>query len=635
MSALAGAIWTADTAPLSRDELASMLSALAGRGDGPIDAFELPVRPGLAHVPIPGVALGCRGHLGAPDQGRVIVLRDGALACAFDGELDNRVELRRRVDGLGCVLRTCADAEIVLRLFENEGPDCFVHVRGPFAAAVWDADHRRLVLARDRFGQKPLVYHAASGRLVLASGLRAILALPGFQAAIDPGALDEYLTYGYVPHPHTILRGVHKLPPGYVAIHRDGKLSFQKYWEPDFATVRRGAARQYQRDLREVLAVAIAHQTPGDGPLGVWLRGGVPSKTIAQLASATAPGRVRTFSLGLAGDPYIPAARHLAERLELPYHRLSWEEPGREALELLATVLDEPVADPGLWTRWSFFRQAAEQVEAVIEPAGSDELLAAYPRHVALLTWSDRVPSWLRRLISPRAAWKAEEAQFRRRALPLDRQRDFLSVISIFDEPARAGLYQEERLAQLPGDPIDFLRASFARLPGREALASFGFVDLVTDLPGRQLAALDMAAGGVACRLPFLDREVAELLIAMPSSLKGRRGLGLLACACLPRGAAGVSRRHHEEILAPAATWLRGPLSCALRDLVLDSGASCRELFAADALESLVETHVGGRADHGRRLWALLVLELWLRRHVPSLHATSVAAAAEQADAQP
>ncbi|MBI1902739.1 MAG: hypothetical protein HYS13_16690 [Planctomycetia bacterium] len=633
MSALAGAIWTADAAPLTGECLASMLSALAGRGHGEIDVFELPVRPGLAHLPIPGVALGCRGRKGILDEGRAIALADGELACALDGELDNRVELRRRVDGLGCVLRTQADAEIVLRLFQNEGPDCFAHLRGPFAAAVWDADHRRVVLARDRFGQKPLVYHAEGGRLVFASGLRAILALDGFDPSIDPGALDEYLAYGYVPHPHTIVRGVHKLPPGYVAIHRDGKLSFQKYWEPDFATVRRGSARHYQSDLRERLAAAIAHQTAGEETVGVWLRGGVPSAAIAHLASQAAPGRMRAFSVAAPGAPEAAAARHVAEQLKLPHQPLLPEEPGREALESLSAALDEPLADPALWTRGSFLRQAAEHVQAVIEPAGADELLAAHPRHTALLTWSDCLPSWLRRLIAPRAAWRVEEAQFRRRTLPLDRQREYLKAIAILDESARAGLYREEQLAQMPGDPMDFLRASFARLPGREALSCLSLVDLVTDLPGRQLAALDAAAGAVACRLPLLDRDVAELLIAMPSSLKGKRAMRLLAGACLPRELASVSRRHHEDVAAPVAAWLRGPLAGVLREVLLDSGAVCREFFAAEALESLVRAHSDGRADHGGRLWALLVLELWLRRHAPALHATAVTGAQSQSEA--
>jgi asparagine synthase (glutamine-hydrolysing) len=295
-----------------------MRDVLAHRGpDGEGMMVEGPI--GIAHRRLAIVDL-AGGHQPMSNE-------DGSIWIVFNGEIYNHRELRKRLEGSGHRFRTSSDTEAIIHLYEDEGLDFVQHLNGMFALAIWDARHRRLVLARDRLGKKPLYYRAEVERLLFASELKSLLEVPGIERRIDPRALDEYLTLQYVPHPRTIFQGFAKLPPGHYGVWADGQFTTHRYWNPDFNREVERPLTDYAEELRELLTSAVRMRLESEVPLGAFLSGGVDSSLIVGLMQRLSSERVRTFSIGFPVAAYDESAyaRQVAERLGTQHHEFRVE----------------------------------------------------------------------------------------------------------------------------------------------------------------------------------------------------------------------------------------------------------------------------------------------------------------------
>ena len=638
MCGIAGAIWTADGEPLERDTLQRMTDALRHRGPDDEGQYVSDVAVGLAHQPIPGVALGHR-RLSIIDlsSGRQPMSNeDGTVWVVFNGEIYNYRDLRRRLEGAGHSFRTKSDTETILHLYEDEGTDAFQHLRGMFALAIWDAGRRQLVLARDRLGKKPLVYRHEAGRLLFASELKALLEVPGMPREIDPAAIDEYLTYQYVPHPGTILRGFRKLPPASYAVFRDGQLTVAEYWRPDFSREFARPAALYADQLRERLTAAVETRLQSDVPLGAFLSGGIDSSIVVALMRRLTEQPVKTFSIGFAAPEYDETsyAREVAEHLGTDHHEFRVEPNALDVLPKLAWHYDEPFGDSSAIPTYYVSRMTREHVTVALTGDGGDELFAGYPRYraVRIGQWFDRLPRSVRRVAAGNywqhlpagSRQKCVRRRFKRltAALRLSPQRRYMDWIAIFGESRRAELYTDEFVARLPdADPFDFLAAAFERARGRDSVTAASLADLVTYLPCDLMTKVDIAsmAHGLECRQPFLDHEVVELAAGMPLKLKfrGLRGKRILQRAfgdLLPRR---IWRRPKMGFGVPLDRWFRHDLKDYVRQVLLDPSTLARGYFRPAAVAQLVEEHQSGRFDHSYRLYALLSLELWHRQWLP------------------
>ena len=337
--------------------------------------------------------------------------------------------LRRRLEGSGHHFRTAGDTETIVHLYEDEGPDFARHLWGMFAIAIWDSRQRQLVLARDRLGKKPLVYRLETDRLLFASELKCLLAVPGVPREVDPGAIDEYLTYQYVPHPNTIFRGIRKLPPAHYAVWRDGQMRINCYWQPDFNRQIDRPWNECVAELRELLTDAVRLRLQSDVPLGAFLSGGVDSSIIVGLMSQLAGGSgtggsgsaIKTFSIGFADAQFDEThyARQVAERFGTEHHELRVEASATELLPKLIWHYDEPMADSSALPTWHVSQLARRDVTVALTGDGGDELFAGYDRYRAvwLSALLDRLPRPLRRLLASRF-W---QRLARRRPAAIDR----------------------------------------------------------------------------------------------------------------------------------------------------------------------------------------------------------------------
>jgi len=635
MCGITGAVWTDPKRSLQRETLGRMTAALRHRGPDDRGEYhaELQLRPALQATP--GVAFGHRrlAIIDIAGGQQPLSNEDGSVQVVFNGEIYNFRQLRRRLEGAGHRFRTQSDTETIVHLYEDEGPGLLDHLEGMFAFAVWDSRKRQLLLGRDRLGQKPLVYCHQPGRLLFASELKSLLEAPGVPRRLDPQALDEYLTYQYVPHPRTIFDGIAKLPPGHYASYRDDRLEVRPYWRPDFNTEEPGAAGQYAEQLRECLTSSVELRLQSEVPLGAFLSGGIDSTIVVGLMSRLTQEPVRTFSIGFPVAEYDESryARLAAERFGTVHEAFRVEPDALGILPKLVWHFDEPFGDSSAVPTWYVSQLTRRHVTVALTGDGGDELFAGYPRYKAvwLAAFFDRFPGMARRLLAG-SYWQKLPSSPRQKSL-LRRWKRFVEVlgqpparryvdwISIFNESRRGELYSDGFLATLPdADPVQFFSAAMSAAGGRDPVTAAGLADLVTYLPCDLMTKVDIAsmAHGLECRQPFLDRRVVELAARMPRKLKFRRGGGkrILRQAfadLLPRR---IRRRAKMGFGVPLDHWFRNELRDFARDVLLDPVTQQRDYFRPEAVAALLDDHLSGRFDHSLRLWSLLVLELWQRQ---------------------
>ena len=555
---------------------------------------------------------------------------DETVWVVFNGEIYNFQELRPSLEAKGHRFRTRSDTEVLVHLYEEHGVECLDKLRGMFAFAIWDGRTRELLLARDRLGQKPLAYFQDEGRFVFASELKAILQAPDVPRVVNPEAIHHYLTYQYVPHFTCILQGVRRLPPAHYAVVRDGRCTVTRYWSPDFGAKSDATEAQLADELRGVLEEATRLRLVSDVPLGAFLSGGIDSSIVVGLMAKLMDEPVKTFSIGFDESRYDETryARLVAQRFGTDHHERVVRPDAVEILPKLVWHYDEPFADSSAIPTFYVSEMTREHVTVALTGDAGDETFAGYPRYRAarIAGWFDRLPAGLRRVLAgPVWQWlpaSVEPKTWRRRAkrlfeaLNLPAQERYLRWICIFDPTRKADLYTDDFAERTGGQPwAEWLDHWYAQCGDPDFVGKTTYVDLMTYLPDDLLVKVDIAsmAHSLEARSPFLDHHVVELsaAIATRHKLRGLRQKHLLKRAFRDLLPPPVAKRPKMGFGVPIAEWFRRDLSGYVKEVLLDPAATGRGYFRPDAVAGLIQEHVEGRADHGYRLWALLMLELW------------------------
>jgi asparagine synthase (glutamine-hydrolysing) len=552
-----------------------------------------------------------------------IANEDGSVQIIQNGEIYNYPELRRELERAGHRFRTHSDTETLVHLYEEHGDDFARRLRGMFAVALWDARRRRLVLARDRYGIKPLYYRSENGGLAFASELRA---LP--RGEIDEDALEAFLAFNSIPAPLTIFRDARKLPPGHLLTWSEGRLELHRFARPQpvhAAEARHGDEAALVEELRARMRDSIRAHLLADVPVGVLLSGGIDSSLLAALAAEASGEPVRTFSIGFDERSFdeLAQARLVAERYGTLHHELVLRPDAALLLPALADAFDEPFADSSALPTYLVSELAAREVKVALSGEGGDELFGGYYTYTAdlLALRFGRLASLARPLVerlptsTARVSFDYKAKRFTRAAHlpPLERHHAWKEI---FSTDLRARLTHRDPAF----DPLDLYRERFAETEGAELLARLQDVDLGLYLVDDLLVKTDRAsmAHSLEARVPYLDDAVAGFALSLSTrhKVRGLRKKVLLRRAAEPLLPRAIVAGRKRGFSIPAAAWLRGELEPFARDTLSTDTLRRQEFFDPDVVRRLIDDHVDGREDRSRQLWGLLAFTLWHERHV-------------------
>jgi asparagine synthase (glutamine-hydrolysing) len=603
-------------APADRGALKHATDAMAHRGPDD-EGFHLDGSLGLGNrrlsiIDLPG------GH-------QPISNENGSVWITFNGEIYNYRELRPALEARGHRFRTASDTETIVHLYEEHGPACLEHLRGMFAFALWDSREKRLLLARDRVGVKPVFYRLEPDRLVFASELRALRELVGQPLEIEPQAVYDFFGFRYIPAPHTFYRGVEKLLPGHYLVADGRGARVVPYWDvpPEDETAR--SAGDYAEEVVAHLRESVRLRLVADVPLGVFLSGGTDSSAVVAFMAELGARPLRTFSVGFEERGYseLPYARRVAERFSTEHHELLLRSQDvAEDLARLIAFRDEPVAEPTDVALYRISRLAAESVKVVLAGEGGDELFAGYPKYAA-----DRLAGLVSALPQDVTRAIARWLPYRQRRVKLA-----LETLSIRDEAERSATWfasfsREEREALFSPDflrqvdvahPARVFEQQLEKVRDRPPLKRMLYADLKIWLPDNLLLRGDQMtmAASIEERVPFLDHKLVELAARIPSRLltRGFRTKALLRRALAPHLPPETLRRRKVGFAVPIGPWFRKSLKSLVADLVLSPEAKARGYFNHRATEQFVREHFDGVRDRQKQLWALVNFELWTRQ---------------------
>jgi asparagine synthase (glutamine-hydrolysing) len=554
-----------------------------------------------------------------PERGyQPVASETGDIVAVFNGELYNFAELREDLAAHGHDVRGYGDTPVLPHLYEEYGVDFVERLEGMFAFALWDRPRGRLVLARDRLGKKPLVWtRLPNGTFAFASELKAFHALPAFRADPDLAALDAYLALQYVPGTATGVRGVHRLAPASVLVVEGEVQREHRYWQPARLDEQLTDEEWLER-VRDAVTTAVRQRLVADVPLGALLSGGIDSAVVVAQMAQAATEPVRTFTVGFSDDRYDERryARAVAERWSTQHEEIVLEPAAAETLPRLAAAFDEPLGDEAALPVFLICEVARREVTVALVGDGGDESFGGYERYVAM-GLADRIPSPAAgagaRLLRALPARERRSTVFRARrfleAAATPRVERYGQLMQVFTLTERASLWTSEAREQIG----TLLSPGFLLGPSpADGITGLQLLDVETYLPGDLLPKSDIAAmaHSLELRSPLLDRRVVELGVSLPERLKrGKLALRRAFADDLPPSVAG---RGKTGLGLPLARWFREEL----RDLTADLLAADRGWFERAAVERLIADHAAGRADHGHRLWTLVMLELWQREHV-------------------
>jgi asparagine synthase (glutamine-hydrolysing) len=561
---------------------------------------------------------------------------DASVAAVYNGEIYNYRALANELRVGGHQLRSAGDGEPIVHLYEDHGTDFVQHLRGMFSIAVWDRRRRRLVLARDRLGIKPLYYSDNDGRLAFASEIKALLPVERGTPRVDLDGLAEFLGLKYVPAPRTMFDGIRALPPGHLLICDDDGVRVRRYWDLSFAK-REGAPRaedECTEQLAALLRESVGLHLVSDVPFGAFLSGGVDSSTIVALMSEVLAQPVRTFSVGYDGADErfseLPYARMVADRYETDHHEVIIR--SADFVNRLRDViwhLDQPIADEACLPNAMVSDLASQHVKMVLTGEGGDELFAGYARYAG-----ERWASPVRRVLpGPMRTLALQSARrlpgLRRPKLALyaacqpEEARRFASWFPLFNEDVLAEL-KSERFSRMT-ETVSAHAAFAPHLLATDAadpLSRMLYVDTKLWLPDDLLARGDKTsmASSIEARLPLLDHVLVEFAASLPPSMKlrGRTRKYLLRQVARDLLPPPILSRKKQGFPTPVSSWFRGPARDFLRDQLSPGTVRSRGLFDVEVVGRLLDEHDSGHADHGSLLFGLLSVELWHQLYIDS-----------------
>ena len=559
-----------------------------------------------------------------PGGHQPIANEDESLWITFNGEIYNYRELRPDLLARGHQFRTNSDTETILHLYEEHGVSFLDHLRGMFAFAIWDRRQRRLLLARDRLGVKPLFYWLESGRLAFASELRALRELLPRLSEIDPQSVYDFFGFRYVPAPRTLYRGLEKLLPGHFLVADSKGVKVQAYWdippEDDSAKPLNDVAAEVVEQLREAVRLRLI----ADVPLGVFLSGGTDSSAVVAFMAELGARPLRTFSVGFAEPEFneLPFARAVAGRYATEHHELVVKpEHLRDELPRLVKFRGEPIAEPTDVALYLISRRAAESVKVVLAGEGGDELFAGYPKYAAdrLAGLVGALPQELTRALLRWLPYRQHRLKTALEALSIrDEAERSVTWFSSFSREERENLFAEEFLAQIDSaHPARVFAGYLEKVRDRSPLKRMLYADLKVWLPDNLLLRGDLMtmAASIEERGPFLDHRLVEMAARLPTRLltRGFRTKALLKDALRPYVPKEALFRRKVGFRVPVGEWFKKPLKSLVTDVLLSPQAAARGYFNAANMEKYVREHLDGVRDRQKQLWALVNFELWCR----------------------
>ncbi len=623
MCGIAGRLNFRTGAPVDPGILHGMGDLLAHRGpDG--EGFWHQEAVGLAHRRLAIVDLSDAAR-------QPMTAEDPRVRVVLNGEIYNFRELRRELESRGHRFRTRSDTEVLLAAYAAHGIDCLSRLRGMFAFALWDGGRRRLLLARDRTGKKPLYYRLDADGIVFASEPKAFLADPAFEVRPDMAALSDYLTYHYVPAPGSAFAGVRRVPAAHYLLVEDGQMRLERYWRLRYQPKRSLPEADAAAELLEHLRDAVRCRLVADVPLGAFLSGGIDSSAVVALMAEAGAAPVRTFSIGFEEREYdeLPYARLVARRYGTDHHEFVVRPEAVDVLPRLVWHYNEPYADASAIPTLYLAELTRRHVTVALNGDGGDESLAGYRRYLAggIAGRYAGLAGPLRRPLA--AALSALPAPGRRMAyarrflatLGEPPARRYASLASHLDPALKEELTTEEfRRAAGDRDSLEHVAQAFRREEGGDLVDAALAADVETYLPDDLLVKVDIAtmSHGLEGRSPFLDHRLMEFCAGLPSDLKVR---GLTTKYLLKRAArellpAPVIDRPKQGFGVPIDRWLRGALRPMLHDVLLDARTLGRGYVREPVVRRLLDEHGRGVRGWHAQLWSLLVLELWHRMFV-------------------
>jgi asparagine synthase (glutamine-hydrolysing) len=634
MCGVSGFLWMGPRPPGfdAAARLKRMISVLRHRGPDDEGVWSDGVC-GLAHARLSIIDLSPAGH-------QPMASADDRIHVSYNGEIYNFQELRRELEAKGYRFRSRSDTEVIIYAYDAWGEQVFSRLRGMFAIALWDKASRRLILARDRVGKKPLYYARLGDVLLFGSEIKSILTWPGIDRTPDLAAIDEYLSLQYVPAPRTAFKAIRKLAAAhYMVIEHDGSGTWQcneptRYWRwpaPQSAN-NRTPVRVLARELVEQLSEAVRLRMISDVPLGAFLSGGVDSSAVVALMAQAGAGRVKTFSIGFPNREYDETsyARMVAERYGTDHEEMIVEPDAAAVIPRLIWHYGEPFADPSMIPTYYVSQIARRKVTVVLNGDGGDEAFLGYGRYTTCrqLARLDRMPASLRvaaRNVIPllpgavhrRFGGKLNALANRLTDPGPPSQRYAFTITYFMDYMKREG-YGDAMSEFLDGSALDMLDPYFAEAPS--FVTGANWADIHTYLPDDLMVKVDVAsmAHGLEARSPLLDHVFLEWAATIPERVKmaGGETKALFKRAMEPYLPRELLYRPKMGFGCPIDHWFRDELKEMAYDVLLSSSATARGIFRRDYVERLLDEHISGTVSHHTRLWALLMLELWFRMWV-------------------
>lgn len=589
-----------------------------------------------------GVGLGMRrlSIIDVAGGRQPIANEDETVWVVLNGEIYNFQTLRAELAGKGHIFRTRSDTEVIVHLYEEEGPNFFRRLRGMFGLALWDTKREWLILGRDRIGEKPLYVLRKSGRLLFASELKSILQIEGVSRRLNLAALQEYLALGYVPAPLTMFEGIEKVLPGHYLVIAKNGVNDHQYWDVPLDKTEQRTETEWIEIVREKLVETVRAQLVSDVPLGAFLSGGIDSSTIVATMARLMDRPVKTYSIGYEGDQSyyneLPYARLVASAFRTEHHEIIVRPDVSNLLPKLIWHMDEPIADSACLTTYLVSKLARESVTVILSGVGGDELFGGYRRYLgdSVNRWYRYLPAALRRTAQAvlkrvpqdrSTRWKdyARYASAFVRTAELAAADRYMSYVTLFSGDTQLQLLRMAGPENGDSHARDFLRGYFAASNGSDTLAQIIYADLKGSLPDDLLALTDRMsmAASVECRAPLVDHELVELASRIPSDLKVR-GLTmkyLLKKAIAPWVPREVVHRQKRGFGAPVGSWLRADLQPLIVDLLSEEAVRRRGLFHWPAVQRVLRAHHEQAADYTDQIFALLSLEIWCRIYLDSL----------------
>jgi asparagine synthase (glutamine-hydrolysing) len=565
---------------------------------------------------------------------------DETVWVVFNGEIYNFQELRTQLESLGHQFKTRSDTEVIVHAYEEFRENCFRYFKGMFAIAIWDEKRKQMVLARDRLGKKPLYYGFVNGTFLFASELKALMVYPAFPRKVDPISLTKYLFFEFIPSPHTIFKDAKKIPAASYLVWDNKTIEVRQYWSPFEPHKHENNLSEVEAEWRimELLTESVKRRLISDVPLGIFLSGGIDSSAITALAQKEVPGKIKTFSIGFE-DPSFDESSYASwvSRYIGTEHHEQMMTPA-DLLDLVARlpeILDEPMADASILPTYLLSEFTRGHVTVALGGDGGDELFAGYPTYLAHKL-ADQYGSTLKFFQRP--------LNFLGNLLPVSDEnisfdfkvKKFLSGIG-FPEGIRNSVWlgsfsfsenqkvlSPEVLSQFSPDRLaEDIHVHEEEYPLRDRMTKLQYLDLKLYLQESILVKVDRAS--MACslevRAPFLDHELVEFVMGLPSKLKlkGSTSKYVLKNALKNRLPDDIIKRPKKGFGVPIAKWVKGPLKELFQDLLSSERIKREGFLNHEYVNELLQDHLSNKRDNRKQLWTLLLWELWVNRYCPHL----------------